>query len=188
MNSPGRAILHASVSLSAVLAATMLLAPFLVSEAAAQSDAGTVNASVTVETDAITVTGAQDLLFGTHFASEGAVIPEQAAAWQIDVSTSPTNVDLFFSILPTELLDEALLVGLPLIYGLDSFAAQCAGIVVTADPAVGITNCDVEPGLGFAILGDDPSLGIGSESIMVDLTGAPAGTYMATVELTATIN
>lgn len=188
MDSLGRTTDRRSVSRSVLLVATMLLAPCLVPEATAQSDAGTVNATVTVESDAITVTGVQDLLFGTHFATEGVVEPEQAAIWQIDVSNDPTNVDLHFSILPTELLDGGGLIGLPLSYGVDSFVAQCGGILVTADPFIGISNCDVEVGFGAAALGDDPVIGFGTEPITVDLSAAPAGTYMATLELTATVN
>jgi hypothetical protein len=177
-----------SVSLQALLAATVLFAPFLATKAAAQSDAGTVNASVTVASDAITVTGAQDLLFGTHFAVEGLIVPEQAAAWQIDVSNDPTNVDLTLTVLPSELLGDPTLPGVPLIYGIDSFAAQCAGIVITADPFIGITNCDVSPGFGAAVLGDDPLIGLGTEPITADVSAAAPGVYTATVELTATIN
>jgi hypothetical protein len=174
-------------SMPALLAAAILLAPALATDAAAQSDAGTVNASVTVVTDDITVTGLQDLLFGTHFASEGVVEPEQAAAWQIDVSTDPTNVDLFFSLLPTELVDGGGF-SVPLTYGFDSFVAQCGGIVVTAEPIVGISNCDVSPGFGAAVLGDDPLFALGTEPITADVSAAAPGTYTATVELTAIIN
>lgn len=187
MNKPGRMIEGRSVSLTAVSVATVLLAPFLVPEAAAQSDAGTVNASVTVETDAITVTGGQDLLFGTHFASEGLVATEQAAAWQIDVSTDPTNVDLYFSVLPAELIDgsgHSVLLD----WGPTSFVAQCAGILEMSDPALGISNCDISPGLGAAVLGDDPTLGLGTDPVTVDVSGAPPGVYTATLELTAVIN
>ena len=62
-------------AVAVLLATAALFAPTLATKAAAQSDAGTVSASVTVQTDAITVTGAQDLLFGTHFATEGLVVP-----------------------------------------------------------------------------------------------------------------
>jgi hypothetical protein len=175
-------------SLPPLLAAAILLGPALATNAAAQSDAGTVNASVTVETDAITVTGVQDLLFGTHFATEGIVPNEQAAAWQIDVSTDPTNVDLALTVLPTELVHASLPDAVPLFYGPDSFSASCAGVLVTAEPVVGISSCDVSPGFGFAFLGDDPTLLLGTSPVEADLSAAPPGTYTATVELTATIN
>jgi hypothetical protein len=183
MNEPTAGCLR--VSLPALLASAALLAPALATDAAAQSDAGTVNASVTVETDAIIVTPIQDLTFGTHFASEGVVPNEQPAFWQIDVSTDPTNVDLALTVIPLELLHTSLPDGVPLFYGPDSFSALCAGIMTPGDPFVGIPNCEISPGAGVAELGD---FTLGFAPVEVDLSGAPPGTYTATVELTATIN
>lgn len=171
--------------LPALLAAAVLLAPAAATEAAAQSDAGTVNATVTVQAEAIAVTGVQDLAFGTHFASEGLVSNEQPAVWHIDVSTDPTSVDFSFTVLPTELLDDVLLEGVPLVYGPDSFGAMCNGALVPAEPAAGIQNCQITPGAGFATLGDET---LGLAPVQVDLSGAPADVYSATIELTATVN
>lgn len=171
--------------LPTLLAALILLAPAVAPEAAAQSDAGTVNATVTVEAVAISVTGVSDLTFGTHFATEGTVPNEQAAVWAIDVSSDPTNVDLTLTLLPQFLIDGAGLNEVLVLYGPDSFGANCAGILVPADPFVGIQNCDISPGLGFATLGDET---LGLAPVQVDLTGAPAELYSATIELTATVN
>lgn len=170
---------------SALLAAAVLLTPALATEAAAQSDAGTVNATVTVQAEAISVTGVQDLVFGTHFASEGLVSNELPAVWQIDVSTDPTSVDLSFTLLPTELLDDVFIEGVPLAYGPESFGAQCAGMLLPADPVVGLQNCDIMPGAGFATLGD---VTLGLDPVQVELSGATANEYSATIELTATVN
>ena len=170
------------MSLSILLAAAVILATAGAREAVAQSDAGTVNASVTVESDAITVTGVQDLAFGTHFASEGVVQNEQPAVWQIDVSTDPTNVDLVLSILPAELAHETLPDGVFIYYDPDSFSAVCAGINTPGDPITGISGCDITPGIGIAELGGEFGM------VNVDLSGAPPGTYTATVELTAIVN
>lgn len=172
-------------SLSALLVVAVLFAPAAATEAAAQSDAGTVNATVTVQAEAISVTGVQDLVFGTHFASEGVVANEQPAVWQIDVSTDPTSVDFSFTVLPTELLDDVFIEGVPLAYGPESFGAQCAGILFPADPVVGLQNCDIIPGAGFATLGD---VTLGLDPVQVDLSSAIANEYSATIELTATIN
>lgn len=173
------------MSLSIRLAAAVLLASAGAREAVAQSDAGTVSASVTVETDAITVTGFQDLAFGTHFASEGVVQNEQPAVWQIDVSTDPTNVDLTFSLLPGGLQGTVVGGFVPLSYGPNSFGAECGGVLVTAYPGAGISGCEISPGAGLAVLGD-PTLGL--DPVEVDLTGAGPNVYANTIELTATVN
>lgn len=170
------------VSLPILLTAAVMLATVSAPEAAAQSDAGTVNASVTVETDAISVTGVQDLAFGTHFASEGLVQNEQPAVWQIDVINDPTNVDLTLTVLPLELLHSSLPDGVPLVYDPDAFSAVCGGINTPADPTLGISSCDVIPEIGMAELGG--AFG----AVHADLSGVPPGTYTATVELTATVN
>lgn len=172
---------------SALLAAAVLLTPALATEVEAQSDAGTVNATVTVQAEAISVTGTQDLAFGTHFASDGVVANEQGGAWGIDVSTDPTFVDLTLTLLPTQ-LSEPGGATVPLLYQPDSFGALCAGIFVTADPGLGISNCEISPGFGVAVLGEDTVAGVPAGPIHVDLSGATAGIYTATVELTATVN
>ena len=175
------------LSLSALLAATVLITPGLAHEAAAQSDAGAVSATVTVEEEAILVTGVQDLEFGTHFPSEGVVENEVPAVWNIEVSTDPTNVDLTFTLLPGGL--QGTLAGgfVPLSYGPSSFGAECGGVLITADPGslAGISGCDISPGAGMAVLGD-PTLGL--DPVEVDLTGAGPNIYANTLELTATIN
>jgi len=180
MNQPSVACRR--VSLPILLAAAVTLSMTWAPEAAAQSDAGTVNASVTVETDAISVTGVQDLAFGTHFASEGLVQNEQPAVWLIDVSTDPTNVDLMLSVLPLELVHASLPDGVLIYYDPDSFSAVCAGISTPSDPTLGISGCDITPGVGTAELGGEFG------AVNVDLSGAPPGTYTATVELTAIVN
>jgi hypothetical protein len=58
----------------------------------------------------------------------------------------------------------------------------CLGVNTPAEPSLGISGCDIAPGAGIAELGGDFG------AVHADLTGAPPGTYVATVELTATIN
>lgn len=153
------------------------------------SDADAVNASVTVVPE-INVAGLQDLLFGTHFASEGVVENEQDAEWFI---TGPpgTTVDLAFSILPATLADG---VGntVPVVYGTESMNVVCDDGTgntpnLFTDPAVGFTGCLLPSG-GTALV----ELGLPGQTFdgaaSVDLTGAPSGTYTAVVELTATVN
>lgn len=175
------------LSLSALLAAAVLFTPGLAREAAAQSDAGTVSATVTVEEDPILVTGVQDLAFGTHFPSEGVVENEVPAVWNIEVGANPTNVDLAFTALPGGLQGTIAGGFVPLSYGPNSFGAECGGVLVMADPGslAGIPGCDISPGAGVAVLGDQT---LGLDPVEVDLTGAGPNVYAGTIELTATIN
>lgn len=169
-----------------LLAAAVLFTPAAATDAVAQSDAGTVNATLTVQANAITVTGIQDLDFGVHFAGEGIIPNQLPAVWNIEVSNDPTIVDLSFTVLPSELIDGAGLDGVPLFYGPDSFGAQCLDVLLPADPISGIQNCEISPGSGFATLGDET---LGLTPVQVDLSSStPADVYSATIELTATIN
>lgn len=175
-------------SISATLALLCLAGPFA-PQAQAQSDAATASATVTVEEASISVTTIHDLEFGTHFPSSGFVISSAPARWEVDVA-EPLSVDLQLTQLPSFLTSEA---GdqVPLSYGASSLSAACDGNPVGGDPAVGLLDCIVNPpvpGIGNVALGNAAVAGDISDEVQVDLTGAPAGTYTATIELTATVN
>jgi hypothetical protein len=167
-----------SVALNAVLT-TVCLAD----QAAAQnSRSASIQASVMIEGLSITVVAVNDLLFGTHFASAGAVRQQQAGQWIVEANT-PSTVDLTISLLPSELSDGA---GhsVPLSYGSQSLFAECVfDAIAVASPTVGIAACPIS-GPSEVLLGHSPSA---EGSVVVDLAGAPPGTYTATIELTATI-
>ena len=169
--------------------ASMALTAVLSHPATAQiSDAGTVTASVTVESVPVSVTGLQDLFFGTHFASEGIVPNQSDGEWSVEGPVDAV-VDLSFSMLPFTLADNGNLV--PVSYGSTSMAVWCddgAGNVTGqfVNPELGFNGCDLgAAGSVLVELGN----GAGADgSVTVDLTGAPNGTYTAIIELTATIN
>jgi hypothetical protein len=169
------------------LALVCLLVPTLASDASAQSDAATVSATVTVQTNVITVAGIQDLSFGTHFASVGIVTHELPAVWQVETGGFAQNVDFVLTQLPS-VLDNGEGDVVPLNYGPKSFAVPCGGVTIQADPAVGVQDCFLEPTLGpnvflGLVIADD-----GTELIEADLSGATGGTYTGTLELTATLD
>jgi hypothetical protein len=170
-----------------VFALAGLFMPMVASEAAAQSDAGTASATVTVNASAISVVGIADLDFGSHFATDGSVANETPALWSVDPGGTAVDVDLAMTQLPT-LLDNGSGDQVPLTYGSTSLWAGCGTGPVRSDPAVGIVQCDLNPpgGGGNVALGlDDGGAG---DLVEVDLTGAAGGTYTATLELTATIH
>lgn len=185
-----------SIPFAARLAAALLAAPLLASPAAAQSsDAATAPASVTVVSPAVNVVWfGGTLAFGSHFASEGFIQNTSAASWGVTVDDPTISVDYVLTQLPASLSDGA---GntVPLTYGIHSLSAICpnslgADQVFSADPAVGFSNCLPVGSSANVFIGLDSggAFSDGSEFVEVDLTGAPAGTYTGTLELTATIN
>lgn len=177
-------------SRSGMLIGAGLLAALMPSTLCAQSDAGTVAATVTVDAAALTVTGLQDLTFGIHFATDGIVLNETSAVWLVDTGGAPgVSVDLVMTQLPSS-LDNGAGDFVSLNYGANSFFTSCGGAPVQADPAVGITSCLIDaaaPGGGNVAIGE--LLGLSpDEFVEVDLQGAVGGTYTGTMELTATVN
>lgn len=177
------------LAVATVLTAMVFAAP--VSPAVAQdTDAATVSASVTVEATPVTVSGAQDLMFGTHFASEGVVENQSDGEWLID-GPAGSEISISFNSLPAVLEDDtgANVVGLS--YGNTSLALWCddgtGNIVMTsADPTIGSQTCLLPASGGVLIeLGNGTG---GDGKVGVDLTDAPDGTYTALIELTATVN
>lgn len=169
-------------------AATLLTAPTGPTSAQSATDAASINASVVV-TSGITVTPVADLDFGTHFASEGSVIEQTAGEWTID-GTQGTTVDLSFTQLPTTLGDGS---GntVPISYGTESFQwGTCNDATFySGPPSGGATGCAIPTGGSLPVqLGDPSSPTLTSRQVTIDLTGAPAGTYTGTIELTATVN
>lgn len=174
--------------ISVVIAGAALVAAVSHPAAAQISDAGTVTASVTVESVPVSVTGLQDLFFGTHFASEGIVQNQSDGEWSVEGPVDAV-VDLSFSMLPFTLADNGNL--LPVSYGTTSMAVWCddgAGNITGqfVNPATGFNGCNLgAAGSVLVELGN----GAGADGrVTVDLTGAPNGTYTAIIELTATIN
>lgn len=175
-------------SLLPVLA--FLLVPTMPAVAVAQSDAGAVQATVTVLNEELAVTGLFDLEFGSHFASAGVVQATAAALWDVSTGSNPASVNLAMSQLPS-FLDNGSGDLVPVTYGANSFAASCDGLIVQADPAAGIASCLVDPtegGGGNVVLGQAFGNFPGTEFVEVDLTSAVGGTYTATLELTATLS
>ncbi|MGH7571099.1 MAG: hypothetical protein ACREMK_04555 [Gemmatimonadota bacterium] len=191
-----------SCNLTSFIATGLLVMANWTPVATAQtSDAGTINASVTVQDASVTVTPNQDLQFGTHFATEGSVQSEQYGNWFVQLDNTTTTLDYTITQLPASLvLTTNPDVFVPITYGANSLIAQCDDgsgnqTLPMADPAVGISNClpngggTAGPGVGNVSIG----LNLFAESdpttlVTVDLTGAAAGTYTGTIELTATIN
>ena len=159
------------------------------SAAAAQStDVGSVGASVTVASTALSAFSFTDLDFGIHFASEGTVTAENAANWVIDGPADAT-VDLTFTILPGFLSDGA---GhsLGLTYGATSMFTICDdgvgnSVEQSTAPELGFTGCKLGP-TGSAAAGLGAGSGV-SDHVTADLTGAVDGVYSAVIELTVTI-
>lgn len=180
---------RSNLAVPAILTVLVLAAP--VSPAAAQiTDAATINASVTVESTPVTVSGVQDLTFGTHFASEGVVENQGDGEWLID-GPAGSEVYISFNNLPTVLEDDtgANVVGLN--YGSTSLSLWCddgAGnnVMTSADPRFGQHPCLLAANGNILIeLGNGTG---GDGKVSVDLTDAPDGTYTALIELTATVN
>ena len=167
-----------------IVAALITVAPI----AAQTTDSDQVTASVTVASDPVTVTGLQNLTFGTHFASEGLVTNEADAEWGI---TGPVGsvVDIALTTLPAFLEDGS---GntVPVTYGATSLALWCddgAGnnTMVNHTPVQGVNiGCLLFNGGALAELGNGSGF---DGNVSIDLTGAPDGTYTAFIELTATI-
>lgn len=176
------------LAVAAVLAPMVFAAP--VSPAVAQdTDAATVNASVTVESP-VTVSGAQDLMFGTHFASEGVVENQSDGEWLID-GPAGSEISISFNSLPTVLEDDAGANVVGLNYGNTSLSLWCddgAGNIVmtSADPTIGSQTC-LLPASGDVLIELGNGTG-GDGKVGVDLTDASDGTYTALIELTATVN
>jgi hypothetical protein len=174
--------------ISAAIAGVALVAVIPQSAVAQISDAGTVTASVTVESVPVSVTGLQDLAFGTHFASEGLVQNQADGEWSVE-GPIDASVDLSFSMLPSSLANNGNDVAVS--YGATSMGVWCD------DGAGNITGQFMDPASGFngCLLGAAGSIlvelgnGAGADGwVTVDLTGAPDGTYTAIIELTATVN
>ena len=179
---------HPKSSLTIGLGLALLAAVPTVSSA--QSDSDVIQASLTVEPE-ITVAAFQDLLFGSHFPSEGLVQQVQSGIWSV-AGDPGTVVDLSFTILPTELLAvDGSLFPIPLTYDVESMAVQCYDGVslqtIYVDPTVGIVGCSLSPSepSGVAIGHVDTPDG----AVRADLTAdPPPGLYVATIELTAVVN
>lgn len=173
----------------AAAASFVALVAFTVSPLPAQTTGSDlVTASVTVASTPVTVTGLQDLLFGTHFATEGVVTNEVDAEWGI---TGPEGsvVDIAFTALPG-FLEDGVGNAVPVIYGATSLALWCddgAGnqTMVNHTPAQGTNlGCLLFNGGALVELGN----GAGFDgNVSVDLTDALDGTYTAVIELTVTI-
>ncbi|HSM36077.1 MAG TPA: hypothetical protein VK837_06735 [Longimicrobiales bacterium] len=180
---------HAKSSLAIGLGLSLLAAlPTTGSAQASASDV--IQASLTVESE-IDVAAFQDLLFGSHFASEGSVEQVQSGIWGVGGDPG-TVVDLSFTILPTELLaEDGSLFAIPLTYDPESMAVQCYDGVglqtLYVDPTVGIVGCSLSPSepSGVAIGHVDTPEG----AVRADLSAdPPPGLYVATIELTAVVN
>ena len=159
-----------------------------VSAAAAQTtSAASADATLTVVSTPVAVSPFSDLLFGTHFASDGLVADQQAAEFEIGGPPGAV-ISLEFTMLPSALVDGG---GhsVALSYGTTSLTVTCddgAGNVVPLSGSPGTAVC-LMPSSGSALL----QLGNGADVdgyVHVDLTGAPDGTYTGVIELTATIN
>lgn len=174
-------------SLMPVLACLLVAA--MPAVAFAQSDAGAVQATVTVLNEELAVTGLFDLEFGSHFASEGVVLNSEPAVWDVSTGSSAALVDLTMSQLPS-FLDNGSGDLVPVTYGVNSLAALCSGgSLIQADPSVGIQSCLIESlEGGNVVLGNTFGNFPGTELVEVDLSSAVGGTYTATLELTATLN
>jgi hypothetical protein len=182
-------ITHIPLRATAWLAAGLLGASTLASPLAAQtSDAATASAFVVVLAEGISVTTVSDLLFGEHFPSSGIVANENPAVWNVVTDNAPAIVDITVTQLPAT-LSSATGNEVPLTYGSHSFAVACTEGFVQADPSVGVLDCELAGATpGNVALGNQFGIFPGDESVEVDLTGAPAGTYTATLEVTATLD
>jgi len=161
-----------------MLALAAMMTPAAV---AAQSDDAIASVTVTAGGD-VTVVNTAGLAFGTYssgFMVHSSDVPT-AASWNLSF-TDPGDYAITFT-LPNQLVDVALTgLTVPISYGPTS--AHSPGLPIPFDPATGIGVHTDGPTSADILLGADMQ-GDGTGDVSVNLLGAAAGTYQATITLT----
>lgn len=151
----------------------------------AQSPQSTdVTATVTID-PFLSVVTANNIDFGSHFASVGVVATSAANFGEVNCTTDPGNaIDVSFA-LPA-VLDRVGGgdPGVPITFGITSARLVDQGVAETSfDPAVGVTGFVISTGTCQLDLGL-PNLDPPNDVISVDLTGHASGTYTGTLTVT----
>jgi len=139
-----------------------------------------------------TFVNTRGLDFGTHFSSEGTITTGPANFAQWDGSTGAgTRIRIAFTGLPSHLINMVAGTGqmLPITFGNTSGLSVVASLAESFNPFIEfVPVVPVGPDGQFQVFLGAPS-GVGGlpELVSVDLTGAPAGTYQATITLTVAV-
>jgi len=168
-----------------ILTLLALLVGITTSAWAQASQAFQWNASVVI-TPSLNCTVTQHLTFGSHFSTEGAVRSTGSNYAELMCTTDPGNHVSASLVLPSTLTRAGGGGSVPITYEARSLRlADNASSEQNVNPSTGTPSFLSGTGIIAVSLGRD--FGGGDQSVVVNLTGAPAGSYSGVITITLSV-
>lgn len=143
------------------------------------------NASISI-TPFLSCTVTQHLAFGSHFASEGSIRSTGSNYAELMCTTDPGNALSASLVLPSTLTRAGGGGSVPITYEARSLRlADNAGSEQNVNPSTGTPSFISGSGIIAVSLGRD--FGGGDQSVAINLTGSPAGSYSGVITITLSV-